>query len=88
MSTPYVFTVKVGVAAAISMAAAIAILLYISLEQSQDLIAFSVLVIGGAAAIYAAFYAGRTLHENTERAAKDRAFDSIWLPGDLPMNTG
>ena len=63
MSTPYVFTVKVGVAAAISMAAAIAILLYISLEQSQDLIAFSVLVIGGAAAIYAAFYAGRTLHE-------------------------
>ena len=64
----------------------IAILLYVLLEeQSRTFIQFSVLVIGGAAAIYAAFYAGRTLHENIERAAKDRAFDILYQLNNIDM---
>ena len=75
----YVVSVKITVAAIVSTIAAALILLYVYYADTtlKEQLEFSAAVLGGAALVYAGYYAGASLHVSMRESRRDRAFAII-----------
>ena len=80
MSPDYIGTVRIRISIVILLITAAGLLIFfwcISNENEKSTIEFSLKIIGGAAAIYAAYYAGASLKQSLIRNLFQRSFELI-----------